>query len=735
MQRPIKVASFNWSPANASGTILTSWHSGNLTNLEPWASKLQGFRSVTGDIKFRITLSASPQQQGALYIRFLPMSDGTPGFDYIYGGHTYNLKTVSQLPGVTMQTCHKEAILTFPLRCPSGVVALETGGSDIVFTWGKLDLWVLDVLRTGSSGSSTAQVSIYVSLENVTLGAPTVPQSGGSKFKSHVIKRKLVPAEVEQSEYGEGPVSGPLLQMSNAMSSLSFIPSLGQLVKPVSWALNLSSKAATAFGYSKPLSTTHEHPVSAQPHISAYNSDLMETSMVMSTKRDNAIVLLDDIAGHDDDELSIDFIKIKYAYYKTILINASSSGYVDKIKLGPQMYDELHTIPGPINPRSWYSCTPMGYISRFFTQWRGSINLRVRIIKTMFHSGTISFTYIPANYAPTSLDDTQQAYSYTEIVDISAVDEVNLRIPYLYPRYYIPSDTSMGVLILKIINPLKAPDNVSSSISLIYEVAGGPDMEFSIPTTRSNFSPIVPQSGIEEDGCLTDTRDYGVEESDSNTKMSQLCVGERIVSLRQLMSTYQPISFETVRGDIPTIFAGTIIDPSHYGASSYTATSATTFTCGIVRDYFTAFASCYLFRRGTFKFRFMTSAEPGSMAVSYDPSNSDGIYQYYNVSDNNLSLVKGTSPKSRLSVFPTVHGGCSVSFPHLSCAPIHVNVPYVCTATTDNIPFLNALNDRPRTVSWKYNGPNASIKGGISRAIGEDFQMAYWLGVPIVTLN
>lgn len=726
--RPLRVISTSWTGSDAVASTLLSWSSSSVPSLEPWASKLKGFRTFSADIEFKIVISASPQQQGALYVKFEPMQDGT--LNQIYAPHEYDLCTISQLPGLTMQTCHKEATLRFPLRTPTNVISLSAPG-DYDFTWGTLKLFVLDTLKTGSTGSSTAQVSLFVSFKNVKLGAPTVPQSGvkGSSRKV-TIKRSLKPIhDQELEEEGEGYVSGPLLRIKDAAESLSGIPALSGIMRPTMWATDLLAKTAKSFGFSKPNSTAHEMPMAALPHISSYNADSTEMSIVLATSKNNEIIMMDDIPGYDQDEMSIDFIKSQFAYVKTISVNTSSNDYIDKLPIGPTQYNNRYTFIGVLNPVLFYSRPPIGMLGEMFGQFRGSLLVRIRFIKTMFHSGTLSFTYIPANYTPTSLSNEQQSYALTEIVDLSMVDEVTLRLPYLSAFPYVPIWYIMGNLITRVINPIKAPDNVSSSISLIYEVAGGPDLEFAVcNTTSSTTSVVVPQSGMESE-CNEDYRDFGTV-ADSQLSIPSLSVGEKLVSIRQLLKSYQPVQVSSVGpGSKPTNVEGRIMDPAHFGCYTYSATMATNWT-GFGQDYYEAFAPCFLFRRGSVKLRLFTTGGPGTIYFNYDPTNHASVNSFSNSSGLTASIQESNS--LRCTAIPTVHTGASLTFPHLSPYFMHLNIPFVCTSSSDNSAALQKYSNL-RPFRYKYFGSESSPAFSVARAVGEDFQFGYWLGVPIQT--
>lgn len=722
LERPIRVSTYTWTASSTPGTELFNYSFSNLLTTEPYASKLKGFRSLAADLKIRIVLSASPTQQGALYAKFLPLENNTE-YASVYGPHVKTLGSISQLPGLTLQTCHKEAIMTFPLRTPTGVIPLSNP-SEQAYYWGKLAIWCLDTLRTGSGSITTCNISVYANLENITLGGPTAPQSGVSKKKRYT--GRVIPREKERDDSSQvGVVSGPLIQVSRAANELSGIPLLGPFANSVKWFTNAAAGAARAFGFSKPIIQDPETAMAIYQHLSAFNGDQAEQSVVVSTCRDNSVIIMDDIPGHDEDEMSIDFIKKQWAYFKTTNLTSASSGLVDGCDICPISFDTSYNYTNALGTVAVATRTPIGLLGKLFTYYRGSIKIRVRFIKTKFHSGSLAFIWIPSVYGGT-VDDVAQSYAYTHMVDLSEVDQVELELPYLASAPYIPCNNLSGKLYVRVINQLKYPDNVSGTISMIYECCGGDSLKFVVPTFKTAFQPTVTQSGLEE-SCV---ESYSNFMSKSDNDLLKITVGENITSLRQLLNAYHPMAITS--DSQPTLTAGSVYDPAAIGTYCTWPTRPGTGPYGPGFDLFNNLAMCYLFNRGSVKWRWALDSTSGNVYIVWD------IFNFYNpgtlVNDASsfpisLTTLNNNFTGWRVATVSASTGGGSFTFPYLSNNLYKVNIPIYANSTSNQVSAaqIKAINGL-RSIIW--NAPSTTTKGFISRAIGDDFQFGYWIGVP-----
>ncbi|APG77963.1 hypothetical protein [Hubei picorna-like virus 31] len=141
---------------------------------------------------------------------------------------------------------------------------------------------------------------------------------------------------------------------------------------------------------------------------------------------------------------------------------------------------------------------PVSVISQLFAYWRGSIEYRLDIIKTKYHTGRLIIAYIPRyieDWDPTIEDLTHVDHIVIDISDESY--QFQYKCNYVadkpwWPRrrdgYYSSETAPPGRIYIGILNRLSAPPNVSKEVNINVYMRAGVDMEFSVP--------VAPQIGL-----------------------------------------------------------------------------------------------------------------------------------------------------------------------------------------------------------------------------------------------
>ncbi len=98
------------------------------------------------------------------------------------------------------------------------------------------------------------------------------------------------------------------------------------------------------------------------------------------------------------------------------------------------------------------------------------------MVKTEFHSGRIIVTYVPYDYrlgSPTTnvFSTDMQQYSSKTTYDVSSMTEFEVIVPFASNTPWAETGHPIGWLDMFVLDPLKAPNTVSSSITKLVEVA------------------------------------------------------------------------------------------------------------------------------------------------------------------------------------------------------------------------------------------------------------------------
>jgi hypothetical protein len=650
-----------------------------LLALEPYLSKLKGKFLIRADIKLTLQVNANRFQQGRYILAWVPsagLSNTTSGEMTAWlKMHRYSLPQITQLPHVEVDiNKDSEAILRIPYT------GSFLGYSPQNFTRATGDVgWIFlypYVPLAAASGALDCGYTLYVELENIDLGGPCLPQMAwNSKKKKGNVQDK------EEQEVSQGKVSGFLRNISLASGQLSKIPLLTSFAQPVMWTSDILANVASIWGWSRPNIVGAPTRIVNNPLLYHANSDVADPSQTLALTVGNKVPVLPGVGGNNIDEMSIDFIKQIPSY----LANTSwdTSQAVSTI-LGYGYHSPVQTTPSIDVVAPLVSYSAPAYLARNFQQWRGGMVIKYKIIKTDFHSGRLLFTYNPvssrtADFVSSTIHNSP--YIHREIWDIRDNNEFTVTLPYMSIVPWLSTqgttNNTAGYWNLIILEPLRAPATVSSRITLVLEVAGAPDLEFSVPITNDSILyPVVPfsqQMGWSADkntehveGCVG-----GAKLGDDGLLESSSCIGEKILSIRSLLKRYT-LLFKGLST------ASLLVHPFTMDVATVTpAGSLWPPLTNTYSDLVTFWSVCYAINRGGMRFR-----ENGSSTVTGVKNN-----VAYLVYDTTATIINASVVQD-----PTTYGGAS----HLGVtSPTLIADLDKSSALEYTVPQYNFTHSRP----------------------------------------
>lgn len=718
LAKPIVVNVFDWNTSQATNTSLMDLNLDAAMSMNPmWFRKTAGFGLMRATIILKVQLNASPMNAGGLLISHRPGYSTVP--------QTYdNRRTMisrSQLPSVVMDVCQHELEFEVPYVAPVRFYDLS-GQFD---TWGNVTVHVYSPLTNGSTGSAQATGTIWMSFKDVELSNPIVGQMGRGTFRA----KPKNPSGAELP-----PVSSFLASASKVASSLASLPTLASVAGPVAWFTSLASGAAASFGWSKPnLQTTGER-VLPGAHYGSQNVHCVDNSQQLAPCIDNSLRVLDDIGRSDVDEMSINFVKTQWSYI-------TSFDWSTSVDLGSPLWtaalaplslpDDALAVTAGDYKFTRRSYTPVGLLGRLFQQYRGGFCLRFRIFKTNMHTGRLAVAFLPTQDANASLfppfGDTD--YLLREIIDVTDGNEICLEFPYMHQESYVRTNIPIGKVMVYVVNALRCPEVVSSTVNVVVEVRGLDDMEFQMPV-QSKLQPIIGQMGTNlESNDNTLIKDpIGDAESKTMSGLSQYTTGEQLGSLLQLLKRYYRLQGQRIaaflQGDS---FRRRRFNP--FLTSPFALNSGVFDYPEIGGDYLTMFSSFYLFSRGGLRIRFISDGTPRNVASWIDVPAKTNTADTSIIANWDPSLEISLDIQENAGVSPcinsTIYGGFSVQCPAYSNK--FTNYTRVCT--TARVP------QPPYSLTYESIGKLADVatddtKMHLYRACADDFQLSYWLGIP-----
>lgn len=457
------------------------------------------------DIESRLSaLEANSPSQGVEVI-----NGGDASFDFTLRGVDFTYSTISDhvrvLNGVP------------PLRL---VYAFSVNSNDFI-TASSQEPLTFPVL--GTTGQTT-RVGV---IEFPRAQSGVWEAQSGRKGRSNATS-------VEKGSDESGPISSLLRRVSHVATLAGGIPTLGAFAGPTAWATNLAANVAGVFGWSKPLNTSLIARRLVTKNVYQSNCEGVDPAFNLGLLPDAQVRALPGFGGTDVDEMCIDFLK-GVPYYITTFSFNSLSDHGTALMSIPLKPIAMLKHDNPIVSDSYlptnnsiYSTGPLMALGECFEYWRGGFVFTFKMAKTQFHSGRLMFSFMPSFEAKANGDVVNESiddsiYLHREVVDLREVNEFSFHVPFTSLVPYLRSSECFGHVRCWIVHDLKHPETTSDVVDVAVEVHAASDFEFSVPREPAFF---YAQSGGD---LVAGTKNF------ESILFSELCVGEKIKSTKQLM--------------------------------------------------------------------------------------------------------------------------------------------------------------------------------------------------------
>lgn len=621
--RPISIDTGSWTTADVVGTNLS-------TNALPEAlltqtivqKKLDGFQGIRGSITLRLQASANPTQQGRLKLCFYPMA----GDDPTYASRAADPSSWSFWPSVDLDLAVETACeLRVPFLLPVSFCDLITNVYQDRPQMGYFSVKVYSPLKVGL-GTNTVGWNLYAhwNEDDLQLINPTINsyQSGSSR---KIVAHHHPPSEVEGKK---GTISGALDAGATLAEVASHVPVLSTLAGPTAWAARCASRVAAAFGFSRP--SIDAPPVLVKDYEMPYASNVEgpDVSMPLSLTVQPLLKIEPKLSGKNEDEMALDYFLTKFGYHDVVNLSTATAAGTNLLNLELGMMNA--TASELIYPK------PYLMLASMFRYWRGNFRIRIKFVKTKLHTARLCFAFFPGVQSPATLADCE--YVHRDIVDIAGVDELTYELPFTsrYPYLNTTSSSDLGTygsFQILVVNALQAPSTVANNIDLVIETAMGAGSEFFQPRPSYDSYPVA-QSG-DSRGLVRVSTLCDAEPTPHQMETSQLCVGERLMSIRQLIKYPAPLGLSAMYHSTTSTAGGYLAavyyQPFLIGASS--PLGATTAQAG---DLLNLLAPYYRFSRGGMRVRGMLIAPesvadaPYQLVANVTTSSQDGLIGDWN---------------------------------------------------------------------------------------------------------
>jgi len=657
LSRPIALQTGTLTTTDTYSTFSEMNMPGDFLTNALYSDKLKGYLGFRATCVIRLVVNATRFQQGRYILGYVPTGGASDNGGPWIRDHLNTLVQRTTVPHVELDLCcDSEAIFKIPYSSCLNFYPLVNGAADGFGHFGNLRLYPYSPLA-GVAGSITAGYTIYGHFEDLVLLNAAMPQSGRAFTTS--VKKKKNATEIEQDSSSIGPLSSALIRVSNFSSILAKVPLLTSYANSVSWFADIGASAAKVFGWRKPVVLAPSVRITQNYLPYAANNDGPDMSFPLSLSYENQVGMANGFSGTEVDEMDFSFLCTIPSWFRSVTWSSAATNGTLLTSFEVSPYLNVYTTT--VNSQNFEHYSPVAMIANHFSSWRGSMVYKFKFVKTEFHSGRLVVAFSPkvqtgAVIAPVLATS---AYLNRHILDIRETNEFTFVIPFVSEASYLYNLTSIGSIYVFVLDPLVAPSTVSSSITILLEHAGGPDIEFAVPKafTSTYYSGITPQSGnvfsstsIGTNVCSNTNSTIGGSLVKSDNSLNALnCVGEKITSLRSLLKL--PVMAINTAAVTPTNFINIVPFAIQCG-NVFTTVNTLPLQVG---DIYSNFASCFVYSRGGVRLKFVdnvavTATQPAlvslytlisvvtkSAYIKYSTTNWNG--STFNTVRNNMPIV------------------------------------------------------------------------------------------------
>jgi len=745
LQKPVIVATGNFATTDTYSTFSEFLSPSDIlgSNSAMMADKLKGYLGFRATTVLRLVVNATRFQQGRYNVQFIPTGGAIIGAS---GNARNRINAISstlvqriQLPHVELDlNCDTEAVLKYKFNSAYNFFPMSSFSSGTsLMAFGLFKIYPYAPLVAGS-GSTTCGYTLWASFEDIELISAAVPQSGRGFTVSNRRKNET---DGEQDSSGMGPISSALMRVKGAADVFTKVPLLSSYASMTSWYSEILAGAASAFGWSKPINLEHSGRITQNYLPYTANADGPDNSFPLSFSYKNQVGKAQGFSGTDVDEMDFSFLCSIPTYnftgnWTTALGSGTALVTVPVRPLGLLVTRTVTAV-------GISDVGPYQLIANMFEQWRGSMIYKFKFVKTEFHSGRLAVSFSPCSSTFTAVVPTleQTSFLHRQVIDIRECNEFTFVVPFISSTPYKLSTDIIGTFMVHVVDPLIAPDTVSSTVGLILEHCMGPDAEFAVPK-KNNMQyvmGIAPQSGdpfsnSEANVCANYRGNIGSSMVPNDQCSNSLfCVGERISSLRTLMKLPNPLVYQVA----PTASNYFNIVPYYLPYRRYTTVpdyvESVTFP-----DYYTLIASLYLYVRGGVRLKFLdntavTAVEP---FVAYLGTGilTPSLYNFgtsFSTSDGSADL--STINRNGLPSFYW-KAGYSGEIQVPAYGRNHSRLVTDCLASSASFTYnVSSTSTAPNVYVSRTSVPSTATLTGLLRSASDDANCGVFLAVPPVS--
>lgn len=754
--------------------------------------KLDNFNLFRGNLILTFTINGTPFHAAMFLASYSYLNSRNEGA----GRTDFNvLINRSQRPHVFLNaSTSKGGCLCIPFFHPQNFLAANSNVVNSTLM-GRVDIDSLGTVKQLNGGTDAITITVFAHLEDVELSGPTVALSAQSAPSLHSFDLFDIEAQARDEYDTTGLISGPASAVAAIAGSLSEVPYIGPFALATSIGASAIGGIARLFGYSKP---PQVGDVSRMRNTPATNLAMCEgtdlSQKLTATGKQELTIDPRTFGMPVEDNLSLCYYTKRESIVRSFKWDPSDAvgDYIFACAVHP-MLDEQTTVFTPPT-HTIIDQTSLGFASRCFSEWSGSLKFRFQIIASQYHRGKLAIIYDPKgpisttnpfNVAYNTIIDLaegrdftltfnwQQEVPYKRIKNSGESTLDSVIPPVVVGGYTPPADISNGCFYVRVVNELVTPDG-TTDVDIIMSISAGDDFELVNPSGfNMGVSVFEPQSvcscvdfSMFDLECQSAVEEVPVEENAPEAETMEVVVtdgvtsamdqkalmfyGERITSFRQLLKRscfYRTLSSISTANDIRSVLYTLKAMPLTQGYDPNgvdTANGGTPYNY-VNYTYITYLKHAFAGWRGSIRWKFFPATNTSKVSVQRQTGTerlTASTYAPFASSTWNSFITNNALTRDELRYYANTGAGEAITQARTMDSlevEIPYHIPYKFSRTTDGFQVLNAnssANVYPGGDSFllmvrSREDTSACVVDAYVSA-GEDFALTGFVGAPRV---
>ncbi len=508
LKHPVLISTVTWDTTMVPGTEITGFTIPAIfATLDTFHTRmLEVYAYFKPKVCLRFMINSTKFHQGKLIAFYDPMESTVPSGTV--GKRPRNIWMASGQPNVILDAGYSNSgVIEIPFE--HVLSYMTTNSTERAPQMGSVYLMVLNQLGASTGVSSSLQVQVMLSCNDVELHIPMMP---------HTIKlisddAPFVPEAVPAATALKVKPSAGIRQVLDASwSSIKTVPSAFWNLFTGNWnglGDNLNTFWEDAkdrfeggfkmLGMDKPTTLDNKtqnmlSTTAPLPHMKG-----VDGSIRLAATPTGGYTKIG-YSEANEGEMSIkQIIKTKMLLSQIPWSDAMSAGtLLQTFPVAPGICASV-TPATPIAGYTTLQPTFLSYMSLAYEQWHGSINFRFDFAATQFHTGRILAVFIPNSSTTGYTNDLNHLTNNpSHLFDLHENKTFEVNIPFVSstPRkntsnpitaaFTVDDELSLGTLNLYVYTPLAVTNNVPSAITFNAYISAGDDFVFEVPRIRDD---------------------------------------------------------------------------------------------------------------------------------------------------------------------------------------------------------------------------------------------------------